>query len=108
MMIATVFRGKNGVIRGFQISGHAEYDEPGKDIVCAAVSALAFTCVNAVEQLTGDETDVLAANEEEGFLYFRLKSVSEASSLLFDSLVLGLNGIRESYGSYLTIQFQEV
>ena len=27
-------------ITGFSVSGHSDYDEPGKDIVCAAVSAV--------------------------------------------------------------------
>lgn len=31
-----------------EITGHAEFDYTGKDIVCAAISALAFTLANAI------------------------------------------------------------
>lgn len=31
------------------IKGHAEYDEEGKDIVCAAVSILAYTLAESLE-----------------------------------------------------------
>ena len=33
------------------VVGHAEYDEPGKDIVCAGVSALVYAAVKAVDRL---------------------------------------------------------
>ncbi len=35
--------------------GHANYAEPGKDIVCAAVSALVYTLQESVERLTDDD-----------------------------------------------------
>ena len=38
------------------ISGHANYDEYGKDIVCAAVSATVITTVNGI--LSIDETSI--------------------------------------------------
>ena len=38
---------------GFTITGHAGYDVMGKDIVCAAVSALSQTCVISLEILIG-------------------------------------------------------
>ena len=34
------------------IEGHAEYAEPGKDIVCAAISTLSQVFVASVEELT--------------------------------------------------------
>lgn len=38
MIVAEFFR-KNGEITGFKVSGHAGYDESGRDIVCAGVSS---------------------------------------------------------------------
>ncbi|MFQ9178134.1 MAG: ribosomal-processing cysteine protease Prp [Christensenellaceae bacterium] len=40
---------------GFSIFGHAGYAEPGKDIVCAAVSALTQAFIASVEELTQDK-----------------------------------------------------
>ncbi|MCL2867529.1 MAG: ribosomal-processing cysteine protease Prp [Clostridia bacterium] len=36
---------------GFLMTGHARYGKHGRDIVCAAASALAATCVNALESV---------------------------------------------------------
>lgn len=40
-----------------KISGHAGYAEPGKDIVCAAVTALTQTLIQSIENLTDDEIE---------------------------------------------------
>jgi hypothetical protein len=108
MLKAAVYRDSSKNIVGFQISGHADYSEAGSDIVCAAVSALAENTVNAIETFTGDEVDIEAVNEEEGFLHFRLKTVSEESGLLLRALVLGLQNIEKSYGQFVQIRFEEV
>ena len=42
-----------GNYTGFSVRGHAGYAEAGSDIVCAAVSALTTTCVNAMESVAG-------------------------------------------------------
>ncbi|SFJ41715.1 ribosomal-processing cysteine protease Prp [Thermoflavimicrobium dichotomicum] len=53
MIKILVERDKNGQVKRVLIKGHAYYDEPGKDIVCAAVSGITHGMVNAVEKLTG-------------------------------------------------------
>ena len=40
-----------------EISGHAGYAEPGKDIVCAAVTALTQTLIQSIENLTDDKIE---------------------------------------------------
>ncbi|MEE1514378.1 MAG: ribosomal-processing cysteine protease Prp [Christensenellaceae bacterium] len=49
---------------GFIITGHAGYAEPGKDIVCAAVSALLQAFIASIEELTHDKIkhDISAGN----------------------------------------------
>ena len=108
MLKVTVYQDSEEKPVGFQISGHAGYAEADSDIVCSAVSALAENTVNSIEKFTGDEPEVFAVNEEEGFLHFRLKTVSEESVLLLNSLVLGLQNIADSYGQFVQIRFEEV
>ena len=38
----------NSIIDEINITGHANYEESGKDIVCAGVSASLITTVNAI------------------------------------------------------------
>ena len=37
-----------------KISGHANYDEKGKDIVCASVSSIVITTINAIIEIDHD------------------------------------------------------
>ena len=48
-MIRVTFLQKDGLLAGFECRGHAGYAPAGEDIVCAAVSVLTTTCVNAME-----------------------------------------------------------
>ena len=48
-MVKVTFFKRNGVYYGFRESGHADYDESGKDIVCAAISAMTMLVINAIE-----------------------------------------------------------
>jgi len=52
MTTLTVIR-EGEMFREFVLSGHAGYGKYGQDIVCAAVSALITTCVNALETVAG-------------------------------------------------------
>lgn len=48
-----IVRDKTGFIWEYTVEGHAYAGEPGKDLVCAAVSAIAYTGANALEELAG-------------------------------------------------------
>ena len=48
-----LFRDAEGRYTGFEVKGHSGYAEAGSDIVCAAVSILTTTCVNAMESVAG-------------------------------------------------------
>lgn len=51
MIKVTINRNSTGRIDSFTMSGHAEYDVPGKDIVCAGASAVAFGTINSIYAL---------------------------------------------------------
>ena len=42
-----------GNIKRFTVKGHSGYAEEGSDIICSAVSAVAFTAVGAIKELIG-------------------------------------------------------
>ena len=109
MIKATIYRNKKGAYKGFNLSGHAEYDIKGKDIICAAVSALVINTINSIERLTVDEPKV-KSKEKSGMIDVKFKTeVSPETNILIDSLVLGLTGIRDDNNeSYLQITFEEV
>ena len=94
-------------ITGFRTEGHAEYARHGKDIVCAAVSALVMNTMNSIHSFTSDVFDY-NEHEKRGLVDFRIVSErSPESIVLLKSLVLGLQSIQEEYGEkYLRIDFQ--
>ena len=108
MIRVTFYRKENGSLSGFCIKGHAGYGKSGRDIVCAAVSALSFNTANSIESFTEDVFSV--EQGEDGYLKFFLEgNPSSDTELLLKSLLLGLSQIREEYGEkHMNIRFEEV
>ena len=90
---------------GFRCLGHAGFARHGKDIVCAAVSALVLNTINSIEEFTEDKFSC-AQEEKSGLVEFVIVSeVSKEASLLMDSLFLGLKGIEHDYGKrFITVK----
>lgn len=110
MIKATFFKDSEGQYRGFSLLGHAGYGVAGEDVVCAGVSALAVNTVNSIEKFTEDRVEA-EIEEETGMLTCKFfDSVSKESTLLVDSLILGLEGIQEDYSdnTYIKISIKEV
>ena len=109
MVNITVFENRANEYTGFQCLGHTGYADSGKDIVCAAVSALVINTINSVEQLISDKFD-LTTEQDSGLIAFSLKEgYSRESLLLIRSLILGLQGIQKNYGTeYISLIFKEV
>ncbi len=109
MIHITIYENHNHEYTAFNCIGHAEYGEPGEDIVCAAVSVLVINTINSVEQLVSDEFDIVT-DQESGLIDFSLKeNHSKEAVLLIQSMVLGLQGIQNNYGNeYMTLIFKEV
>ena len=110
MIRVTIYKTDGHKYAGFDISGHAGYDESGNDVVCAAVSAIVINTINSIERFTDDETSSVS-DEESGTIEFRFGQIpSHDASLLLDSMVLGLEQIEDSneYEPYIDIIFKEV
>ena len=105
MIQAVFYRNSDDKLFGFELTGHAGFKRAGKDIVCAAVSALALNTVNAAEKLTDAEFE--GEQGKSGKLEFRFTSpLGEREQLLMDALELGLKGIQTEYGTkYLEISY---
>ena len=96
MITAVIYKNSGDDIFGFRISGHAGYDRYGRDIICAAVSALSINTINSIEKFTMDR---FAAEQSDGNLKFKLVTNNAPEpQLLLKSFILGLESIRETYG----------
>lgn len=109
MIQADFYRDRAKAVRRIEIKGHAGYAEYGQDVVCAAVSALAINMANSVEKFTTDHIKGSVGDEAGSFSFSFPDSICPESQLLVNSLILGLEMIRDSYGAeYIKIRFREV
>ena len=109
MTTITIYKSKQGEYKRLTCKGHAGYARAGKDIVCAAVSALVITTINSLEELTHEAMEI-TTDEKEGVIDCSFQeTVSKEGVLLMDSLTLGLKSIVGDYGKrYLELKFKEV
>ena len=109
MIKVTFWKRADSSYAGFDMIGHAGFANSGRDIICAAVSVLAINTVNSIEAFTALKP---ISDESDGHMTLQLPDLSKASAedrravdLLLDSMQLGLESIKSSYGShYLQVQ----
>ena len=105
-MIKAIYEAKDNKYLYLEVSGHAEYDDYGKDIVCAAVSVLVINTINSIDKFTDN---VIEASNEDGILLKFVNKPDEDAILLMNSLLLGLEEIQRQYGNkYLRLIIEEV
>lgn len=85
-MIKIKVTSKQGALKQISISGHALYDDYGKDIVCAAVSSSVITTVNGIMNLDSSLIDF--ENNQDGLVIQVLKKNKTADILLKNMLSL--------------------
>ena len=83
------------------IKGHSGYSESGSDIVCASVSSICITTVNAL--LSIDE-DCVSYTEKEGYLNIKINKHSEVIDKLIINMVNLLKELEIQYKKYIEIR----
>lgn len=76
------------------ITGHANYAEAGKDIVCAGVSTLVQTLIQSVEELT---TDKIKYDMQPGTVHIKFWCLSDLTKGLIDAFFIGVKLIADEY-----------
>ncbi len=108
MISAVLYRDGNR-LTGYSASGHSDYAEEGSDIVCAAVSVLGCTCVNALESVCG--VQVLMKENGPGILAFDLPMLAakedREAQILMGALKQGLTDIQDNYPQNLHLSIKE-
>ena len=94
-------------VLGFLCAGHAAYADAGRDIVCAAVSVLTETCVNALERVAGVRPVVRTGP---GFLAARLPEGvdNQDANTLLRGMTEGLRDIQAQYPDHFRLDTMAV
>jgi uncharacterized protein len=84
-----------------EIFGHAGYAEPGKDIVCAGVTALTQTLIQSIENLTDDKIEYRISP---GKVEVEYRNLSEKLKTLVDSFFIGICLIAEEFPEHVKVR----
>ena len=107
----TFYRLADGSLTGFRARGHSGFDVEGRDIVCAALSALSITFANGL-------TDVLkipaavSQDERKASLQALIapeatQAQIEAAQPLLNTYLLGVRAIEDQYPHNVAISYEE-
>lgn len=94
-MIKATFVQSNGSFISYEVTGHAYYAEPGKDIVCAGVSTLFITITNQLlcksyVKLHDKKVSILNPNG--------------IDNALVEALFCGLYDIQQKYPEHVSVE----
>ena len=109
-MICVVIRtDRNGLLRSVYVTGHARHAKRGRDIVCAAVSAISRSAARILE-LDG-RIEVVGDAQEPGRLSFEVPTYESGAEEYIrgvtDFLVLGLADISREYPQRCCVEVKE-
>ena len=83
------------------ITGHAKYDDYGKDIVCSAASSIVSTTINGILSLNKDSLSY--ENSEKG-LFITINSNDSTTQTLVDNMINLLKELEENYPTNVNVK----
>ena len=83
-----------------EVSGHAYFDEMGKDIVCASVSSIVITTINGCIEI--DEDSILYEDLDNKII-IEIKKENEVIRKLINNMVFMLEGLEKDYPKNIKI-----
>ena len=87
-------------LKQISIKGHADYAEHGKDIVCAAVSSIVVTSVNACLSLDENSIKYL---DREGLVEIEVLNNNDTTIKLINNMINMLIELANNYKKNITI-----
>ena len=94
-MIKVVIENNN-----IEVSGHAYFDEVGKDIVCASVSSIVITTINACLEL---DEDSIYYEDLDNKIKIEILKDNEVIKKLINNMVFMLESLEKDYPKNIKI-----
>ncbi len=101
-MIKVIVKNKDG-IENVLVKGHANYEDYGKDSVCAAVSSITITACNSILALE----DTINCKENSGLLEIRILKKTDINQKILGNMVSMLEELKEQYPKNIEIRSEE-
>ena len=92
-------------ITGFTVSGHSGYEERGKDIVCAAISAIVTMAEATINDVCGAKAKVRVKDEDARITLMLPASCDEEETVqaVLSGMLVTLLSLREDYPDYIEV-----
>ena len=87
--------------KNISITGHAMYDDLGKDIVCSAVSSIVITSLNGI--LSINPSAIIYNNSKDG-LEIEIKSFDDITLKLIDNMMELLIKLSNDYPNNIQVK----
>ena len=92
---------QDNYIKKIILEGHANYDEYGKDIVCAAVSATYLCTVNAILSLNKNSIQV---NNNKAKQEIIVNTYDEVTNTLLNNMINCLESLEKQYPKNINLR----
>lgn len=99
-MIKVNIKKEENIINNIKIDGHAGYGISGTDIVCASVSSIVITSINAIIKLDNEALDY---KQDEGFVEVNIKKHNKYIDILIENMISLLKELENQYKKYIKI-----
>ncbi len=83
------------------ITGHANYDDFGKDIVCSAVSSIVITTVNGIDKIS---SDCLSVEEKKDQMKIIVNHFDEIGQKLLLNMIELLKELQVNYPKNIIVK----
>lgn len=103
-MVKVCVVSKDGLLEKIEISGHADSNVKGQDLVCAGVSSVAFGTLNALDEMTSKSVDLSVDRQIKIEV---LNLLDEKCQIILQTMMIQLATIEQQYSKYIEIK-QEV
>lgn len=99
-MIKVSIKKENDIISNVIVKGHAGYGVKGNDIVCASVSSIVITSLNAIIRIDKNSIDY---KQDEGFIEVIIKKHDKYIDILIDNMISLLKELEKDYKKNIEI-----
>ena len=99
-MIKALYEASEDHYLSLDVSGHAEFGEYGKDLVCASVSSIMFGFMNTLDALNEDTV----IEQFENRITIENHSGSKEVDDYFELVMMQLKTLEESYGDFIRVE----
>lgn len=101
-MVKTNFYYQKDQIVKVEVSGHSNFDQVGKDIVCAGISAIIFGTLNALDNLVSQQEVKIV--EPETKVIIEVLKPSDNNQMILQTMFWQLKTISNQYRKNIIIK----